>query len=47
MLNLRAFIMFSLYLARSCHAPASIDNCSICSSSSMFFLLMLSTSASF
>lgn len=46
-LNLRAVIMFSLYLARCCQAPASTVNSSICSSSSIFFLLMLSTSTCF
>lgn len=46
-LNLRAAIIFSLYLARCCHEPASTVNCSIWSSSSMFLLLMLSTIASF
>ena len=46
-LNLRAEIMFSLYLARCCHAPASTVSCCIRSSSSMFFLLMLSISACF
>jgi hypothetical protein len=39
--------MFSLYLARCCHAPASTLNCSIWSSSSIFLLLMFSTSVSF
>jgi hypothetical protein len=38
--------MFSLYLARCCHAPASTLNCSIWSSSSIFLLLMFSTSVS-
>lgn len=46
-LNLRAAIMFSLYLARCCHATASTLNCSIWSSSSIFLLLMFSTSVSF
>lgn len=45
-LYLRAAIMFSLYLARCCQAPASTASCSIRSSSSIFLLLMFSTSAS-
>lgn len=46
-LNLRAAIKFSLYLACCCQAPASTVNWSIRSSSSTFFWLNLSTSASF
>lgn len=46
-LYFRVLIMFSLHLARCCHAPASMFNCFILSSSSMFLLLMSSISASF
>lgn len=40
-------IKFSLYFARCCQAPTSTDNCFICSSRSMFFLFMFSSSESF